>query len=521
MDEVLRQAVITLRGMWHYRWLGLTTAWVVAVASIAAIYFMPDRYEAGARIYVNTASILKPLMSGLTVLPNDAQQIAMLSRSIISRPNVEKLVQTAGLDASVTSKPEYERIVDRVVKNLKIDGGGRDNIYLLTFRDTQPERATKVVQLFSSMFIESGHGDKASDTDAAKKFIDEQIAVYEKKLQEAETRLKEFKLRSQGMAAGEGRDYFARLTEATTVLERAQLELREAENTRDAYRRGLAAEEPSATTGAAIPSVSSAMIADIEARIDVQRRIMDGLLQKYTENHPDVIGAQRVIRELEQQRLQLLTSRRKEGVQAAPMSFGGGVRASEQLKVSLAQAEASVASLRARVAEYSVRQARLKAAATMVPRIEAEATQLNRDYEVNKKNYDSLVSKRESANISSDMQSVSGVADFRVIDPPRVSPGPVFPNRMILFPLAMLGALAAGFGAAFIAREVRPAFYDGRALADVTGLPILGTISILMNEVQKKDSRRSATRFIASVFALIGTYLTGIIALTLLSARAS
>ena len=519
MDEILRQTIITLRGMWHYRWLGLATAWAVAAVGIVAISFVPDRFEASARIYVNTASILKPLMSGLTVLPNDTQQIAMLSRSIISRPNVEKLVQTVGLDADVKSKTDYEKIVDGVIKNLKIDGGGRDNIYLLTYRDTKPARATKVVQQFSSMFIESGHGDKASDTDAAKKFIDEQIATYEKKLQDAETKLKEFKLRSLGMASGEGRDYFARLAETTSLLERAQLDLREAENTRDAFKRGLANEEPSSVAGAAVPTVSGAMISDVEARIDAQRRSLDGLLQKYTESHPDVVGVQRVIRELEQQRGQLLVARRKEGSPATPMSFGGGVRASEQLKVSLAQAEATVASLRARVAEYSGRHARLKAAATMVPQLEAEATQLNRDYEVNKKNYDSLVSKRESANISSDMQSVSGVADFRMIDPPRVSPGPVFPNRTILFPLAFIAAIAAGFAAAFIAREVRPAFYDGRALAEVTGLPILGTVSVLTNDVHKKAARRSASKFIAGAGALAGTYLASLIALTFLSAR--
>ena len=520
MDEILRQTIITLRGMWQHRWLGLATTWIVATIGVVAIYYFPDRYEATARIYVNTASILKPLMSGLTVLPNDTQQIAMLSRSIISRPNVEKLVQMAGLDADVKSKPDYEKIVDGVIKNLKIDGGGRDNIYLLSYRDTQTTRATKVVQLFSSMFIESGHDGKTSDTDAAKKFIDEQISVYEKKLQEAESRLKEFKLRSLGMAAGEGRDYFVRLAETTGLLERAQLDLREAENTRDAFRRGLANEEPVAVAGAAMPNVSGAMISEIEARIDAQRRSLDGLLQKYTENHPDVIGVQRVIRELEQQRIQLLAARRKEGVPVAPMSFGGGVRASEQLKVSLAQAEATVASLRARVGEYSGRHARLKAAATMVPQLEAEATQLNRDYEVNKKNYDSLVAKRESANISSDMQSVSGVADFRMIDPPRVSPGPVFPNRMILFPLALLVALAMGFAAAFVAREVRPAFYDGRALAEATGLPILGTISILTNESRKKAGRRTTATFFAGLGALIGAYLTSFVALTLFTSRA-
>ena len=108
MGEILRRVVIALRGMWHYRWIGLLSSWIVAAIGIVAIMYMPDKYEASTRIYVNTASILKPLMTGLTVQPNDDQQIAMLSRVVVSRPNVEKLIQMVGLDANVKSKADYE-----------------------------------------------------------------------------------------------------------------------------------------------------------------------------------------------------------------------------------------------------------------------------------------------------------------------------------------------------------------------------------------------------------------------------
>jgi hypothetical protein len=80
--------------------------------------------------------------------------------------------------------------------------------------------------------------------------------------------------------------------------------------------------------------------------------------------------------------------------------------------------------------------------------------------------------------------------------------------------------LAAGCAAAFVAREVRPAFYDGRALAEATGLPILGTVSMIENDGRKKLARRSAAKFLAGVGMLLGTYLASFIALTLLSARA-
>src|SRR5438876_10582324 len=196
MDETFRLAVIALRGMWAHRLLGLATAWIVGAAALPWIMIQPAKYEASARIFANTDSILNPLMTGLTVQPNEDTRIAMLSRLLISRPNVEKLVQTVGLDAQARSGEDRERIVDSVMKTLEIKGAGRDNLnrdnlYTLTFRDVDPGRAKLAVETLAAMFMESSKGGKVEDTIAAKKFIDEQIAVYEKKLQESEDRLKE------------------------------------------------------------------------------------------------------------------------------------------------------------------------------------------------------------------------------------------------------------------------------------------------------------------------------------------
>src|ERR1700682_4881587 len=109
MDEKFRIAVVALRGMWAHRWLGLATASAVGATALVGLMVVPEKYEASARIFVNTGSILKPLMTGLTVQPNEDLRIVMLSRLLISRPNVEKLVQTVGLDAQAKSGEDRER----------------------------------------------------------------------------------------------------------------------------------------------------------------------------------------------------------------------------------------------------------------------------------------------------------------------------------------------------------------------------------------------------------------------------
>ncbi|MCM2326641.1 MAG: hypothetical protein NDI88_02010 [Lysobacter sp.] len=517
MDEMLRRATMVARGIWSHRRLGLATAWAVGAIALAALSLLPEKYEASARIFANTDSILKPLMTGLTVQPNDDQRIVMLSRVVISRPNVERLVQAVGLDADAETPEARERVIDSVIRTLHFKGAGRDNLYTLTFRDVDPRRAKQAIDMLAAMFIESSRGGKESDSDAARKFIDEQIAVYEKKLQEAETRLKEFRLRYLVMSPSDGRDFFVRMSDAQAQLVKAQLELSEAQRARDAYRARLESEERAQDGGSPGAPDAASQLAEVESRIDSMRRSLDQMLQRYTEEHPDVVGARRVIRDLEEQRRQLTVARRKDG--GASGTVPGGARASEQLKVSLAQAEAAVASLTIRVAEYTARYERLKASAALVPQLEAEHAQLNRDYDVNKRNYESLVGRRESAKISSEMQSVAGVSDFRLVDPPRVSPHPVSPNRRILIPLALLLSLMAGLAAAYVAAESRPIVYDGRDLRELSGLPLLGVVTLMPSPARDREERRSLLRFAGSVTGLVVAFAACFVVLELLTVR--
>jgi polysaccharide chain length determinant protein (PEP-CTERM system associated) len=510
--------------MWQRRWIGLCAAWIVGLGAVIAVMRLPDVYEASARIYVDTQSVLKPLMSGLAVQPNVDQQVMILSRTLISRPNVEKLMRMADLDLSVKSKTEQDAMIDAISKALKIESLGRDNLYTLSYRDAKPEKAKRVVQSLTSIFVESNLGEKRKDSDSAKKFIDEQIKVYEKKLEEAENRLKEFKIRHMTSNDSVGKDYYTRLSELTQVLGQSRLELREAEQSRDALKREISGEEPILLPEDGPPTaatVSNVSVPEIDGRVDALKRSLDGLLQKYTEQHPDVVGTKRVIQELEEQKVQILAARKKAtpaGSKAGPSLSGNPVY--QQLKVSLAESEANVASLRARVAEYEARYARLRDSAKVMPQMEAEHSQLNRDYEVHKRNYETLVSRRESAEMSGEMEAVAG-ADFRLIDPPRVSPQPVAPNRLLLLLLAFGGALAAGFLSSFVASQIWPTFFDVRSVREFTGLPVLGTVSMIIGEAQKRRERRGLIGFISGVVALVGSYGAGLLVLFLLTTRAT
>jgi uncharacterized protein involved in exopolysaccharide biosynthesis len=116
------------------------------------------------------------------------------------------------------------------------------------------------------------------------------------------------------------------------------------------------------------------------------------------------------------------------------------------------------------------------------------------------------------------MDAAAGVADFRLIDPPRVSPRPVAPTRLMLFPLALLAGLAAGMLSSFVASQIWPTFFDSASLRNVTGLPVLGTVSLVQRASQRRKERRGLIGFVSVFMALVASFATGLLMLAM-SAR--
>ncbi|HLL11822.1 MAG TPA: XrtA system polysaccharide chain length determinant, partial [Rubrivivax sp.] len=431
----------------------------------------------------------------------------------------------ADLDLKSSTKSEQEALVERLTKTIELRTAGSNNLYSIAYRDTEPDKAKRVVQSMVSIFVESGLGASRKDTDSAKSFLAEQIKSYETKLEEAETRLKEFRLRNMAAQGADGKDAASRIAETAQQLEAARLQLKEAENARDAARQQLAAERGQGGAGSlatqSLLQESSISVAtpELDSRIDNLKRNLDGLQQRYTDKHPDVISSRKLLQELEEQKKKEVKELRRLAL-ASAASGGSGANtsmAAQELSRIVAASEVQVASLQARVAEYASRYNAAREAMKFAPQIESEAAQLNRDYAINKKNYEDLVARRQSAVMSGELDVASGVAEFRLIDPPRVSPKPVSPNRLALFSLVLAASLAAGLAFTFVASQVRPTFSHGDELRLKTGLPLLGVVTMLASDSDRRRDRLALFRFVAASGGLVALFLAGLIAMSLMS----
>jgi polysaccharide chain length determinant protein (PEP-CTERM system associated) len=287
----------------------------------------------------------------------------------------------------------------------------------------------------------------------------------------------------------------------TTRLEQTRLELREAENVRENLARQLR-EYRTAEAPRQAPDPSLISVPEFDNRIDGLKQQLDGLLLRFTDQHPDVIITRRMIDELEAQKQEALALRAQaiggdEGsVAVDPML--------QQMKLALGNADSQVITLRTRVEEFERRLEELRKTAQLRPQLEAELVQLDRDYNVHKRNYETLVQRRETASLSAEMEAQSGITQFRVIDPPTLPTSPSAPNRILLVGVAAILALGAGVALTFLLSQLRPAVTDGRALREFTGLPVLGSVSLLPDPRRVRRERLGLVAFGGGIVGFAG-----------------
>jgi polysaccharide chain length determinant protein (PEP-CTERM system associated) len=497
MRELYEQLITYLKGIWRYRWFMMLVIWVVCIVGWGVVYQLPDKYQSSARVNVDTQSMLQPLLRGLTISTNSGQRVQLVTRTLLSRPNLEKLARMTDLDLVALTPTDMEQLLDDLSSDIDISSTREQDLYTIAYANSDRELAKRVVQSLLTIFVESTLGESRQETDSAQEFVGQQIKSYEGKLEAAELRLAEFKRTHVGMMPGSEQDYYGQLQSSRNDLQQARLSLQEAGNQVEQFEVQLEDDEDSYLLYSEIqPEMGTAL----DMRIQNLQERTDELLLRFTEKHPDVVEISRLIDELE-------LKRDEDHVLMDEMDLGPtDSPAYQQLKMQLVQAEANVASMTARVEEYERRVVVLQEKVDSVPKIEAELKQLDRDYNIYQSNYQALLSRRESANIAEQAELSGDQLKFRVVDPPRVPLNPSSPNRPLLMTAVLIGSLVIGIVLAFFFYILRPTFDNAREIMEVLGRPVLGGISMIHNHEWSVRNKRALIAYSVAGVGLLLAY---------------
>jgi polysaccharide chain length determinant protein (PEP-CTERM system associated) len=508
MHELLHTVLSEVASAWRFRWYGAGVAWISALLGWSWVSSQPDIYEANARIYVDTSSVLRPLLNNQIVPSDITTRLLYVRQALLGRDHLERVAVDNGLLPAAATLDLADAVLADLATTILVDAtpASRDQresssiIYSISFRHERPETARGVVDSLMNLLIEDTQRANREGTDTAGRFLDERILEYENRLQLAERARAEFQRNNSERLPGSEGTYFERIQREREAIADKRRELDLAVSRRDGLRQQLTSEAP------VLPADGSAAREpppnSIDARIRDYRVQLDRLLLDYTERHPDVIAVREALTRLEEQRTEQLRSL---GVTNpdGELSTLGSNPVYQAVRIALNQVDVEIGTLTTDLRGREQRLNELQALIGEVPEVEAELARLNRDYDIIYDQYQSLIQSRETQLLSR-KASDSDQVEFRVLNPPSTAAAPVAPRRLFMLTVVLLAALGAGGGLCYVLSQVKPVFSSSAQLRDALGLPVLGAVSrVTANQATRMRRRFAVVSFAGAMIGLV------------------
>jgi uncharacterized protein involved in exopolysaccharide biosynthesis len=222
---------------------------------------------------------------------------------------------------------------------------------------------------------------------------------------------------------------------------------------------------------------------------------------KYTGSHPDVVDLKRKIATLEprvkkneeerERRLRELRARQEQmigesNLQAhSPLVDPATERLIAQYQAQFQETRLDAKRLKEEMENLKEQIALYQKRIEETPKREQEMVQLNRDYDILKLYYQSLVDKKFQSQMAENLERKQQGEQFRILDPARLPEKPFKPNRDGLLAMGAVFGLAIGLGLTWFRESMDRSFYEVADLETYLELPVLATI-LNLNEEQKK-----------------------------------
>lgn len=503
LQQTLTQILDYVKGIWIKKRYVIISSWLICPIGFFYVASLPDVYSSKAQVFVDTRSVLQPLLRGLAIQTNPDQEIQMMAKTLLSRSNVEKIARESDLDIKTTTEGEFESLVTSLTKEIKLSSTGRDNIYNISFSNKEPIVAQRVVQETLDLFVEGALGNNRKDTDTAGRFLDEQISEYESRLTEAEQRLANFKRQYNDILPLAG-TYYSNLQSLNDELEATRLQIKQTQQQTESLKKQISGAKQSDSFGVS-NNDAPVLRTRYDDRIKALEEELDRLTLRFTDLHPDVVETKALLDKLETSREEEIAAflNADDSDQNQPLS-----ELNREIKLEVSRLESQVASLKVKETDIQNKIAGLESKVDLIPQIEAESTALNREYGVTKQKYEELLSRREAADLSRRADVSAEDLQFRIIEPPLLPKRPSGPNRIIFYTAVLAIGFGSGIGIAFLISQLNPVLIRPKQLLSVSNYPIWGTVTHLNIERINKTNRNRLLVFLLSsgtILAIFGT----------------
>jgi polysaccharide chain length determinant protein (PEP-CTERM system associated) len=500
----------------HRGWI-FGPAFAFLVAGVVVAFLWPDTYVSSAVIKVVPPQVPEAYVQS-NLNQDMTNHVMSMAQSILSRSNLTSLINTLNLYPKERARQPMEDIIERMqardvrigaVENQQVSGSGPVTAFQISFRYNNRLQAQKVTEDIVSRFISQNIQERSQASRSTTEFLEGEFEDAKKKLEEAEQRLSEFRIRNIGRLPDQMNANQAQLgsmqmqmTTLDAAISRINQDKLLAENQLRILKDRYNSIKQSGGGEQTVASVQrNDQLAEKERQIVSLENMLAVLRERYKDTYPDVQRAAALLAQARKDRDELLKedADKKQDPAVAPVKRPVANRELLDVEASIRRIEGEIAARDLEMKDRQKEMAGLTAAMKSleariegVPVGEKEYSDLLRDRDLARQQYDELNAKKNKSEIATKLENTKQGETLDLLDPASLPQTPTEPKRPVI--VAMAAAIGFAVGLMFAgAREMKDTSLKN--LKDVrayTKLPILGSIPLLENDLVVRRRRRLA-----------------------------
>jgi uncharacterized protein involved in exopolysaccharide biosynthesis len=255
------------------------------------------------------------------------------------------------------------------------------------------------------------------------------------------------------------------------------------------------------------PLTNAAIVLPQSVQLEMKKKELDSLLQRYSNKHPDVIRAKKEIQALENESSKPIPGQPN----SEKSSTANPVKQVLQTQIRDIDSEIKALHMQSEGArnQISVLQTRID----NTPSRALALSKISRGYDITLRKYQDLLAKSLESELSENMEKKQKSEQFQILDPANLPIKPVRPNRLMIVLAGLAAGFAGGIGLALFWDNFDSSFRRGEEIHAYANVPLLATLPALVTRGSVLEQRRTQGLL---VFASIGTLAVGILCVRIL-----
>jgi polysaccharide chain length determinant protein (PEP-CTERM system associated) len=468
MSEVKR----ILRVYW---WILPLTLVSGGALGLGLTFFLPKKFTSQARVQIYEPAfgevIVKQVLTEAT-----SQRVASLQEQILSRTQLQAIIEKYGLYPSEHDKVHMEDLVLRLRSAIEVTPpdspfGGQKQLpgfYInVTFND--PQLAQKICSEITTKFLAENAKYITVKSSEAVEFLGQEAEGAKRKLDEEDSRLADFEKKYMGSLPDQEQTNLGLLGTANSQLEAITQAISQAQQEKAMNESLLDSQLGSwkaVKGGDTAPETLDAQLKALQEQLGV-------LESRYTPEHPDVIKTKNQIEQLKKRIAEM-----PKATATTTTTVAGEIEPPpiQQLRARLKQDELKIADLTRRQSQIQNQIAMLQGRIQLSPAVEQQYKELTRDHQSAVEYYNDLLKRSNQAGIAKNLNLRQEGEQFSIEDSPSLPMAPSFPKKVNFAGGGLGGGMFLGLAVLYLLAALDSSMHTEQDVEACLKLPVLALV---------------------------------------------